>query len=134
MIPEPALRGVFDFVKADPSNQNVPNVLHLELATLGERKKISLVGGKGFNNPLETIQVENLDFHLQYGSLPMELPFAIRLNDFIAEKYPGTEKSYASFMSRITVEEESSFDYDIYMNHVLDHKGCLLYTSDAADE
>ena len=27
VIPEPALRGVFDFVKADPSNQNVPNVL-----------------------------------------------------------------------------------------------------------
>tara|TARA_S200000501_G_scaffold265575_1_gene249283 strand:+ start:2930 stop:6067 length:3138 start_codon:yes stop_codon:yes gene_type:complete len=129
VIPEPALRGVFDFVKADPSNQNVPNVLHLELATLGERKKISLVGGKGFNNPLETIQVENLDFHLQYGSLPMELPFAIRLNDFIAEKYPGTEKSYASFMSRITVEEESSFDYDIYMNHVLDHKGYRFFQS-----
>ena len=129
VIPEPALRGVFDFVKADPSNQNVPNVLHLELATLGERKKISLVGGKGFNNPPETIQVGNLDFHLQYGSLPTELPFAIRLNDFIAEKYPGTEKSYASFMSRITVEEASTFDYDIYMNHVLDHKGYRFFQS-----
>ena len=29
VIPEPALRGVFDFVKADPSSQNVPNVLQI---------------------------------------------------------------------------------------------------------
>ena len=129
VIPEPALRGVFDFVKADPSSQNNQNVLYLELATLGKRKKISLVGGKGFNNTPETLQVGNLDFHLQYGSLPMELPFAIRLNNFIAEKYPGTEKSYASFMSRITVEDASSFDYDIYMNHVLDHKGYRFFQS-----
>jgi cytochrome c-type biogenesis protein CcsB len=57
----------------------------------------------------------------------LDLPFAIRLNDFIAEKYPGTEKSYSSFMSKITVEEPKPFDYDIYMNHVLDHKGFRFF-------
>ena len=40
----------------------------------------------------------------------------------LLRKYPGTEKSYSSFMSKITVEEQNAFDYDIYMNHVLDHK------------
>ena len=48
----------------------------------------------------------------------IKLPFSIRLNDFIAEKYPGTEKSYSSFMSRVTVESEDTFDYDIYMNNI----------------
>src|SRR5690606_23201816 len=28
-----------------------------------------------------------------------------------------------SYMSRITVHDERSFDFDIYMNHVLDHGG-----------
>ena len=69
----------------------------------------------------------NLDFYLQFGSLPIELPFALRLNDFIAEKYPGSESSYSSFMSKITVEDETTFDYDIYMNHVLDHKGYRFF-------
>ncbi len=127
VIPEPALRGVFDFVKADPNTQGGQNVLQLEIATANQKKQVALLGGKGFNNPPKTIRIGNLDFHLQFGSLPLELPFSIRLNDFIAEKYPGTEKSYASFMSKITVAGETTFDYDIYMNHVLDHEGYRFF-------
>ncbi|MGA0274397.1 MAG: cytochrome c biogenesis protein CcsA, partial [Flavobacteriaceae bacterium] len=84
-------------------------------------------GGKGVTNDPKQVRVGNLDFYLQFGSLPIELPFALRLNDFIAEKYPGTESSYSSFMSKITVEDETTFDYDIYMNHVLDHKGYRFF-------
>jgi cytochrome c-type biogenesis protein CcsB len=49
------------------------------------------------------------------------------LNDFIAEKYPGTEKSYSSFMSKVTVVGEETFDYDIYMNHILNHSGYRFF-------
>ncbi|MGB2476173.1 MAG: cytochrome c biogenesis protein CcsA, partial [Flavobacteriaceae bacterium] len=73
--------------------------------------------------------IGGLDFYLTYGSLPLELPFEIKLNDFIAEKYPGTEKSYASFESKVTVLDTESFDYDIYMNHVLDHRGYRFFQS-----
>ena len=51
----------------------------------------------------------------------------LKLNDFIAEKYPGTEKSYSSFMSRVTVDSDKTFDYDIYMNHILNHKGYRFF-------
>ena len=68
-----------------------------------------------------------MDFYLKYGSLRKELPFSIRLNDFIAEKYPGTEKSYSSFKSEITVEDKEPYDYDIYMNHVLDQQGYRFF-------
>ncbi len=73
------------------------------------------------------VSLGGLDFYLQFGSLPLELPFAIKLNDFIAEKYPGTEKSYSSFMSKVTVEDQTPFDYNIYMNHVLDHRGYRFF-------
>ena len=59
----------------------------------------------------------------------MDLPFEIKLNDFIAEKYPGTENSYSSFESKITVMDNDNFDYRIYMNHVLDHKGYRFFQS-----
>ena len=66
---------------------------------------------------------------MSYGSVEMDLPFEIKLNDFIAEKYPGTENSYSSFESKITVMDNDNFDYRIYMNHVLDHKGYRFFQS-----
>jgi hypothetical protein len=101
--------------------------LRLEVTTAEETALITLLGGKGVTNDPKQLSVGGLDFYLQFGSLPVELPFAIRLNDFVAEKYPGTENSYASFMSKITVEDEDVFDYDIYMNHVLDYKGYRFF-------
>ena len=127
VIPEPALRGKFDIVKADNQGESVQNALRLEVTSGGEKETLTLLGGKGVINDPKELRVGGLDFYLQFGSLPIELPFAIRLNDFIAEKYPGTESSYASFMSRITVEDDTPFDFDIYMNHVLDHKGYRFF-------
>ncbi len=127
VIPEPALRGKFDIVKADNQGQAIQNALRLEVSSQGAQEMITLLGGKGVTNDPKQVRVGNLDFYLQFGSLPIELPFALRLNDFIAEKYPGTESSYSSFMSKITVEDETTFDYDIYMNHVLDHKGYRFF-------
>ncbi|MGB0316443.1 MAG: cytochrome c biogenesis protein CcsA [Flavobacteriaceae bacterium] len=127
VIPEPALRGKFDIVKADNQGQAIQNALRLEVSSQGVQEMITLLGGKGVTNDPKQVRVGNLDFYLQFGSLPIELPFALRLNDFIAEKYPGTESSYSSFMSKITVEDETTFDYDIYMNHVLDHKGYRFF-------
>ncbi len=127
VIPEPALRGKFDIVKADNQGQAIQNALRLEVSSQGAQEMITLLGGKGVTNDPKQVRVGNLDFYLQFGSLPIELPFALRLNDFIAEKYPGTESSYSSFMSKIKVEDETTFDYDIYMNHVLDHKGYRFF-------
>src|SRR5690606_17200249 len=47
------------------------------------------------------------------------------------ERYPGTENSYSAFMSKVTVLDEQSapFDYDIYMNHILNHKGYRFFQS-----
>ena len=82
---------------------------------------------KGFVNNPKRITINDLDFYLSYGSDEVEIPFSIRLNDFIADKYPGTENSYSSFMSRVTVESEDTFDYDIYMNNILNHKGYRFF-------
>ena len=127
VIPEPALRGKFDIVKSEEPVEAIQNALRLEIGSKGETEIITLLGGKGSTNDLKKVSLGGLDFYLQFGSLPLGLPFAIKLNDFIAEKYPGTEKSYSSFMSKVTVEEQTPFDYDIYMNHVLDHRGYRFF-------
>ena len=127
VIPEPALRGKFDIVKSDIQNEVLQNALTLQVTSKGESEVITLLGGKGITNDPKKISLGGLDFYLKFGSLAFELPFAITLNDFIAEKYPGTEKSYASFMSKVRVEDKTPFEYDIYMNHVLDYKGYRFF-------
>ena len=78
-----------------------------------EDKIVNLIGGKGFINESKNLSINNLDLNISFGSKSLSLPFSIKLNDFIAEKYPGTEKSYSSFMSKVTVQDDPDFDYDI---------------------
>lgn len=131
VIPEPIVKGSYGVIKV-PENEvteATQDALVVSITANGETKEEKLLGGKGTSNFSDKITVGGLDFSLSYGSKVYELPFAIRLNDFIAEKYPGTETGYASFMSRITVDDERPFDYDIYMNHVLDHEGYRFFQS-----
>ena len=129
VIPEPVLRGRFDIVQAEEQTNARQDALRLEISTENETQVVSLLGGKGYSNDPKKISLGGLDFYLTYGSLELELPFEIQLNDFIAEKYPGTENSYASFESKVTVKSDQTFPYDIYMNHVLDHKGYRFFQS-----
>ena len=108
-------------------HQPTQDALVLKISSNGETVTEKVLGGKGFSNYSDKFNVGGLDFSLRYGSKVYELPFSIKLNDFIAEKYPGTEKSYASFMSKVTVEDERPFDYDIFMNNILDHKGYRFF-------
>ena len=127
VFPEPPLRGVFDIVAVQETDGSQEDVLIVNIEYKGENNEISLLGGKGFVNNPKKVTIKELDFYLSYGSDEVEIPFSIILNDFIAEKYPGTENSYSSFMSKVTVESESTFDYDIYMNNILNHKGYRFF-------
>ena len=125
VFPNPVINGRFEIIKSDEETQQ--DGLFLRVSSNGDSKEIGLLGAKGIVNDPKKIEVGGLEFLLKYGSLENKLPFAIKLNDFIAEKYPGTEKSYSSFMSKVTVIDEDTFDYDIYMNHILNHSGFRFF-------
>ena len=124
VFPDPVIKGSYQIVKDEESFQDA---LTLKITTEGESETIQVLGAKGLTNDPKQISLGGLDFWVQYGSLQHELPFALKLNDFIAEKYPGTEKSYSSFMSRVSVADYPPVDYDIYMNHILNHKGYRFF-------
>jgi len=129
VIPEPLIKGTYGIVKVpeEEMTEQTLDALIVSISANGETVEKKLLGGPGVSEFSEKIPVGGLEFSLAYGSKVYELPFSIKLNDFIAEKYPGTESSYKSFMSRITVEDERPFDYDIFMNHVLDHEGYRFF-------
>ena len=106
------------------------NALVLEVVSGNQRKEVTVMGKRGVQHPSTTIDLNGLQFHLSYGAREEKLPFSLTLNDFIAEKYPGTENSYASFKSKVTVSGGGeSFLYDIEMNHILNYQGYRLFQS-----
>ena len=131
VFPKPVVKGVFDIVKKSKILKNDEDGIVLNISTNDESKQVKLLGGKGTNNAWESIAVGGLDFDFRYGAKVMELPFSIKLNDFEAERYPGTEKGYSAFSSQVTVldDENESFDYKIFMNNILDHKGYRFFQS-----
>ncbi|GGI57690.1 cytochrome c biogenesis protein CcsA [Winogradskyella haliclonae] len=131
VIPNPVLKGEFGVVKKSRILKNDEDGLIIDVTANGETKEIGLIGGKGTYGGLEKIEVGGLDIEMLYGSKIIELPFSIKLNDFIAEKYPGTQNVPKSFESKVTVfdNEKEDFDYRIYMNNVLDHKGYRFFQS-----
>ncbi len=130
VIPDPVVRGKYEIVKATENTTGKPleNALVLDITANNETKRTTLLGGKGFVVPMKSVKVGGLDFHMSYGSTEIQLPFSIQLNDFIAEKFPGNMKAYKSFKSKVTVHDgKTSFDYDIFMNNILDYKGYRFF-------
>ncbi|MFH4968129.1 cytochrome c biogenesis protein CcsA [Gaetbulibacter sp. M240] len=131
VFPKSVVKGKFDVVKKSKILKNDKDGVKLQITTGGETKTVGVIGGKGTVGNYKEIRVGGLDFTFDYGSKVLELPFSIKLNDFEAERYPGTEKGYSSYSSKITVLDslEGNFDYKIYMNHVLDHQGYRFFQS-----
>ena len=131
VFPNPVIKGVFDIVqKAQPLKNDEDGVL-LKVTTNGETKRIGLLGGKGTNSSFKKIKLGGLDFAFKYGSKVLKLPFALKLNDFEAERYPGTERGYSAYSSEVTVldDRSESYDYKIFMNNILDHDGYRFFQS-----
>ncbi|GJM33589.1 MAG: hypothetical protein DHS20C18_25900 [Saprospiraceae bacterium] len=104
------------------------DTLILKVKTPNKEKEVILLGKKGKLGTPEIFFSEGLKYTFAYGSKIFTLPFKIQLRDFIAEKYPGTQQSYASFESKVTVmDTDQYFDARIYMNHVLDYKGYRFF-------
>ncbi|MEO0572675.1 MAG: cytochrome c biogenesis protein CcsA [Bacteroidota bacterium] len=131
VIPEPLARGSYGVVKVpdNEATEQTQDALVISIGTNGQVVEKKLLGGKGFSDFADQFSLGGLDFTLRYGSKVHELPFSVQLNDFIAEKYPGTINSYKSFMSKVTVEDARPYDYDIFMNHILDHRGYRFFQS-----
>lgn len=129
VFPDPAIKGVKAFKSNnDYKAKNHDDALTLVLESAGQKREFTVVGAKGKQGQPQSFKIGKLEFTVFYGSKVYTLPFQIKLNDFIADRYPGTEKSYSAFESRVTVlDGKEKFDARIFMNNVLDYKGYRFF-------
>ena len=129
VFPDAPVKGFQSYKSSgDYKDKKSQDALVLTVSANGKSQEVTLIGSKGSIGEPKSVKVGDLEFTLSFGSKTYDLPFKIRLNDFIADKYPGTEKSYSAYESRVTVlDGKDKFDTRIYMNHVLDHKGYRFF-------
>ena len=126
VIPRPAQKGNLEKTSGKKDDAVLDEVV-FEISTKDETKRIALLGKKFNSDGEKEITVGGLNFRIMYGAKILETPFSIKLNDFQLEKYPGSE-SASSFASEVTViDPEETFNYRIFMNHILNHKGFKLF-------
>ena len=114
----------------DFKDKQTSDALVVKIKSQGKEEVLTLVGSKGQQGTPQSVKIGNLEFTLFFGSKIYNTPFNIKLDDFIADKYPGTEKNYSAFKSIIEVqdkEENKTIKDSIYMNHVLDYSGFRFF-------
>lgn len=81
-------------------------------------------GKASYNDDENTIVVE-------YGPKEVKLPFELKLNKFVVERYPGSNSpsSYRSEVKLIDKDKNVEIPFSIYMNHILKHHGYRFYQS-----
>lgn len=132
VIPDHAIKGSVAYEGSKDFKTKDDAALTVVVKSEGQEKEVTLLGGTKKVGVPVSFKLGKLEYTMMYGSKTYDLPFSIKLNDFIADKYPGTEASYSSFESKITLddkEQNKKFDARIYMNNVLDYRGYRFFQS-----
>ncbi len=131
VIPEKPVKGRKTAVSAtkQEKSQYPYDALYVNVTSGDQTELMVLQGAKGILATPKRIRLNNLNFTLSYGAKSIKTPFGLKLRDFQLERYAGTN-SPSSYASEVTViDTDKTFDYRIYMNHVLDYRGFRFFQS-----
>ncbi len=105
-------------------------LLTVKVCYAGKCRQTRLVGKRGAKGFARTLDFGEVKVTVEFGSKVVKLPFALKLRDFQLERYPGS-MAPSSYASEVTVLDPKSgnFDYRIFMNHTLDHRGYKFFQS-----
>ncbi len=116
-------------VPADPGKENSTEALHFELSSSSETTDLYVFSNNENPTVASSAAINGNNIRITYGRKRVILPFSIRLDDFILNRYPGSN-SPSWFESRVTVTDAGhgkTFRQRIYMNHILKYRGYRFY-------
>lgn len=105
--------------------------LKLQVQANGKSQEILVTGRKGEAGQAQIITLGQTQLAISYGARVQTLPFSLKCNDFILEKYPGTENpsSYASEVTLMDPSKNLTENHRIFMNNILEHQGYRFFQS-----
>ncbi len=105
--------------------------LTIRMTDGNQSKLIRLAGGMN-EVPVSTIvEFNGVSYDLRYGMRNREIPFSVKCDDFMLDRYPGSDvpSSYASDLRIIDPKNGISKKQRVFMNHVIDHAGYRFFQS-----
>ncbi len=129
VIPEGTKRGKLVSYEGDKQkDKDVPDMLKVEVSGPKTKQIVDLVVEKGNPNNYKQIKIDGLDVMLGFGpKIYFTQPFALKLEKFVMETYPGSSSPSAYESHVKIVDEGKETPYNIYMNHVLNYKGYRFF-------
>jgi len=96
-----------------------------------EQKVISVAGGLGVIASEERFSFNGLSYSVQYGSIPIRLPFSVACREFTLHRYPGSNSpsSYESIVTITDLKQNVEKTRKIFMNNVIDYEGFRFFQS-----
>ena len=107
------------------------DALTLKVTRGDKTQNVVALGAPGVVGDASIAALGDVSINVAYGSIERKLPFALALNDFQLERYPGS-MSPASYASEVTLMDDKAgvkMPFRIYMNHILDYQGYRFFQS-----
>ena len=78
-----------------------------------------------------SVMIDGRTLEISFGAEEITLPFSLRLNDFILDRYPGSNSPSGYKSALLLADRNSGIEkpFTIYMNNILKYKGWRFYQS-----
>ena len=121
---------VVKYVESE-TDENLPGALILDVKHNGVSKEVTIIGGPGYIENFQEVEIDGITLKLAYGVKKIDLPFELQLNKFELERYAGSmsPSSYASEVTLIDQRKGVRKNHRIFMNNVLDYGGYRFFQS-----
>jgi len=105
--------------------------LTLKVTDAGKSKIVRMKGGIDAVGQPTIFSFNGLNYAISYGLRFRPLPFDVKCEDFIMDKYPGSQIA-SSYASDIVIQDKKNGvekKKHLFMNHVVDHNGYRFFQS-----
>lgn len=128
VVPEGLKKGKLMPYEGDKKkDERVPDQLTVEVTGPKSKQLVDLTVEKGNPNTFKQISLDGMNMLIAFGPKIYNTPFALKLEDFVMETYPGSSSPSAYESHVQIIENGKQRPYNIYMNHVLNHGGYRFF-------
>ena len=115
----------------EAKNNEYPDALYLKVSSEGQSKSVVYFASHNALNDPVNIKLNDISASVSFGAIVVPLPFSLQLNQFILERYPGSN-SPSWFESKVLLKDSIRGIQDerrIFMNNVLKYRGYRFFQS-----
>ncbi len=127
-----SLSGIIKAVPVKPEEQTTGlNAFIFHLISGKKSASVYLWDREGGETSAASFELDGNIVDLTYGAKVTTLPFVVKLNDFILERYPGSSSpsGYKSDVVILDKKDNVEKPFMIFMNNILKYKGYRFYQS-----